>query len=135
MEDRIDFAPAIPFPRSFDVQKRIQQLHGYLDSNDPNSRPGLDISQLSEVGIRDVILFMGIAPGTHLLAASATTDGLASLLYFISWPIINTADSIELFILSCNVFLLTGEGLSIKSSSVLRYGSSGESNVLLEGYM
>jgi hypothetical protein len=28
-----------PIPRTFDVQKRIQQLRGYLDPNDPNYQP------------------------------------------------------------------------------------------------
>jgi hypothetical protein len=39
MEATIEFAPAIPFPRSFDVQKRIQELRGYLDPNNPNYQP------------------------------------------------------------------------------------------------
>jgi hypothetical protein len=33
MEATIEFAPAIPFPVPFDVQKRIQELRGYLDPN------------------------------------------------------------------------------------------------------
>jgi hypothetical protein len=36
MEAAIEFAPATPFPRSFDVQKRIQELRGYLDPNNSN---------------------------------------------------------------------------------------------------
>jgi hypothetical protein len=32
MADKIEFSPAIPLPAVFDVQERIQQLHGYLDS-------------------------------------------------------------------------------------------------------
>jgi hypothetical protein len=39
MEATIEFAPAIPFPRSFDVQKCIQELRGYLDPNNPNYQP------------------------------------------------------------------------------------------------
>jgi hypothetical protein len=39
MEATIDFAPAIPFPRSFDVQKRIQELRGYLDPNNSDYQP------------------------------------------------------------------------------------------------
>jgi hypothetical protein len=31
MADKIEFSPAIPLPAVFDVQERIQQLHGYLD--------------------------------------------------------------------------------------------------------
>jgi hypothetical protein len=33
--DKIEFSPAIPWPAPFDVQKRIQELHGYLDPKNP----------------------------------------------------------------------------------------------------
>ena len=36
METTIQFSPGIPFPAPFDVQKRIQELHGYLDPNNPH---------------------------------------------------------------------------------------------------
>jgi hypothetical protein len=39
MEATIEFAPAIPFPVPFDVQKRIQELRGYLDPNNPHYEP------------------------------------------------------------------------------------------------
>ena len=39
METTIEFAPAIPFPRSFDVQQRIQELRGYLDPSNPDHQP------------------------------------------------------------------------------------------------
>jgi hypothetical protein len=39
MEATIEFAPAIPFPTSFDVQKRIQELRGDLDPNNPIYQP------------------------------------------------------------------------------------------------
>jgi len=39
METTIEFAPAIPFPAPFDVQKRIQELRGYLDPNNPHYQP------------------------------------------------------------------------------------------------
>ena len=60
MEATFELAPAIPFRRSFDVQKLTQQLRGYLDPNNLDNQPGLDISRLSKVGIRN-ILFMGTA--------------------------------------------------------------------------
>jgi hypothetical protein len=31
MSNTIEFSPAIPWPEPFDVQKRIQELRGYLD--------------------------------------------------------------------------------------------------------
>ena len=39
MESTIEFSPAIPFPAPFDVQKRIQELRGYLDPNNPHYQP------------------------------------------------------------------------------------------------
>jgi hypothetical protein len=39
MEATIEFSPAIPIPISVDVQKRIQELHGYLDPNNPHYQP------------------------------------------------------------------------------------------------
>jgi hypothetical protein len=36
METTTEFSPAIPFHAPFDVQKRIQELHGYLDPNNPH---------------------------------------------------------------------------------------------------
>jgi hypothetical protein len=33
--DKIEFSPAIPWPAPFDVQKRIQELRGYLDPKNP----------------------------------------------------------------------------------------------------
>src|SRR5271156_2631807 len=38
MEATIKWLPGIS-PTSFDVQKRIQELHGYLDPNDPDYQP------------------------------------------------------------------------------------------------
>jgi hypothetical protein len=35
MPDKIEFSPAIPWPAPFDVQKRIQELRGYLDPKNP----------------------------------------------------------------------------------------------------
>ncbi|KAI9771221.1 MAG: hypothetical protein M1839_002842 [Geoglossum umbratile] len=35
----ITFSPGIPIPLEFDVQKRIQQLHSYLDPGDPWYQP------------------------------------------------------------------------------------------------
>jgi hypothetical protein len=39
MEVTAEFSPAIPFPEPFNVQKRIQELRGYLDPNNPNYQP------------------------------------------------------------------------------------------------
>jgi hypothetical protein len=39
MEAAIEFSPAIPLPAPFDVQKRIQELRGYLDPNSPSYQP------------------------------------------------------------------------------------------------
>jgi len=39
MEATTEFSPAIPFPEPFNVQKRIQELHGYLDPNNPDYQP------------------------------------------------------------------------------------------------
>src|SRR5271170_3825302 len=39
MEATIKWLPGIILPTSFDVQKRIQELHGYLDPNDPTYQP------------------------------------------------------------------------------------------------
>ena len=39
MDATIKFPSANLFPTPFDVQKRIQQLRGYLDPNDPNYQP------------------------------------------------------------------------------------------------
>jgi hypothetical protein len=39
MDATIEFPSAILFPTPFDVQKRIQQLRGYLDPNDPTHQP------------------------------------------------------------------------------------------------
>jgi hypothetical protein len=39
MEAKIEFSPAIPIPISVDVQKRIQELRGYLDPNNPHYQP------------------------------------------------------------------------------------------------
>ena len=35
MSDKIEFSPAIPWTAPFDVQKRIQELRGYLDPKNP----------------------------------------------------------------------------------------------------
>jgi hypothetical protein len=35
MSDKVEFSPAIPWPASFDVQKRIEKLRGYLDPEHP----------------------------------------------------------------------------------------------------
>jgi hypothetical protein len=35
MPDKIEFSPAIGWPVLFDVQKRIQELRGYLDPKNP----------------------------------------------------------------------------------------------------
>jgi hypothetical protein len=39
MEATTEFSPAIPFPEPFDVQKRIQELRGYLDPKNPDYQP------------------------------------------------------------------------------------------------
>jgi hypothetical protein len=40
MEATIEFSPGIPIPAApFDVQERIKQLRGYLDSNNPDHQP------------------------------------------------------------------------------------------------
>jgi hypothetical protein len=39
MEAAAEFSPAIPFPEPFDVQKRIQELRGYLDPKNPHYQP------------------------------------------------------------------------------------------------
>ena len=39
MEATIEFSPAIPITVPFDVKKRIQQLHIYLDPNNPDYQP------------------------------------------------------------------------------------------------
>jgi hypothetical protein len=39
MEATIKFLPAIPLPVPFDVQKRIQELRGYLDPNNRHRQP------------------------------------------------------------------------------------------------
>lgn len=39
METTIEFSPATPIPIPFDIQKRIQELRGYLDSNNPDYQP------------------------------------------------------------------------------------------------
>jgi len=39
MEATVEFLPAIPFPVPFDVQKRVQELRGYLDPNNPHYKP------------------------------------------------------------------------------------------------
>jgi len=39
MANKIEFSPAIPIPLVFDVQKRIQELRGYPDPNDPQFQP------------------------------------------------------------------------------------------------
>jgi hypothetical protein len=39
MANTTEFSPAMPIPPVFDVQKRIQMLHGYLDPNNPEHQP------------------------------------------------------------------------------------------------
>jgi len=40
MEATIEFSPAIPIPAPpFDIQKRIQELRGYLDPKNPDYQP------------------------------------------------------------------------------------------------
>jgi hypothetical protein len=39
MEATIEFSPAMPWPQPPDIQKRIQELRGYLDPNNPNYQP------------------------------------------------------------------------------------------------
>jgi hypothetical protein len=39
MEATIEWSPGIISPTPFDVQKRIQELRGYLDPNDPTYQP------------------------------------------------------------------------------------------------
>jgi hypothetical protein len=39
MEATIKFSPAIAIPLTVDVQKRIEQLRGYLDPNNPDYQP------------------------------------------------------------------------------------------------
>jgi len=50
MSDKIEFSPAIPWPEPFDVQKRIQALHGYLDPKNPQYE-----REQQHVNIRDAI--------------------------------------------------------------------------------
>jgi hypothetical protein len=39
MSNKIEFSPAIPWVVPFDVQKRIQELRGYLDPKNPQYEP------------------------------------------------------------------------------------------------
>ena len=39
MSDKIEFSPAMPWPQPPDIQKRIQELRGYLDPNNPSPQP------------------------------------------------------------------------------------------------
>jgi len=39
MSNKIEFLPAIPWVEPFDVQKRIQELRGYLDPKNPEYEP------------------------------------------------------------------------------------------------
>jgi hypothetical protein len=39
MANKIEFSPVTPIPLIFDVQKRIQELRGYLDPNNPEFQP------------------------------------------------------------------------------------------------
>lgn len=42
MEDKaklVEFSPATPIPRVFDIQARIKALQGYLDPSNPNYEP------------------------------------------------------------------------------------------------
>ena len=39
MPEPIEFSPAIAWPVPFDVQKRIQELRGYLEPNNPQFQP------------------------------------------------------------------------------------------------
>jgi hypothetical protein len=39
MSNKIEFSPAIPWVLPFDVQKRIQELRGYLDPKNPQYEP------------------------------------------------------------------------------------------------
>jgi hypothetical protein len=39
MSNKIEFSPAIPWVEPFDVQKRIQELRGYLDPKNPQCEP------------------------------------------------------------------------------------------------
>ena len=58
MSNKIEFSPAIPWVVPFDVQKRIQELRGYLDSKNPRYRSKQVVNikaviQLYEDGIID----------------------------------------------------------------------------------
>ncbi|KIX06627.1 uncharacterized protein Z518_04603 [Rhinocladiella mackenziei CBS 650.93] len=39
MESTIKFSPMIPWAAPFDVQKRLEQLRGFLDPNNPHYQP------------------------------------------------------------------------------------------------
>jgi len=39
MANKIEFSPAVPIPLVFDVQKRIQELRGYLDPKNSHFQP------------------------------------------------------------------------------------------------
>jgi hypothetical protein len=39
MDITIKWLPTIPYPIPFNVQERTQQLHSYLDPNDPKYQP------------------------------------------------------------------------------------------------
>ena len=41
---QIEFSPAIPIPLVFDVQGRIQELHGYLDPKHPLYQPKQNVN-------------------------------------------------------------------------------------------
>ena len=39
MDVTVEFSLAMPLPQPPDIQKRIQELSGYLDPNNPNYQP------------------------------------------------------------------------------------------------
>jgi hypothetical protein len=39
MNATVEFSPAMPLPQPPDIQKRVQELSGYLDPNNPNYQP------------------------------------------------------------------------------------------------
>jgi hypothetical protein len=54
MEATIEFSPAIPCPEPFDVQKRIQELRGYLDPNNPHyERHAYEMAPARSTSMRD----------------------------------------------------------------------------------
>jgi hypothetical protein len=52
MEATVEFSPGILFPTPFDLQKRIQQLRGYLDPNNSDYQPEQLHANIIKVAVR-----------------------------------------------------------------------------------